>query len=75
MSAGQCEHYKQRLRDLLPFGRHSELCAYTQWQVAEMLQKAYGENYSAGDAPPCNCGFAALSAIIWAEVGTNLEPV
>lgn len=61
-------HYQQRLRDLLPYSRHKTECAYTQWQVMELLQKQRGPTYSAGPHPACSCGFAALGMIIAAEV-------
>jgi hypothetical protein len=53
------EHYKQRLRDLMRYASHKRDCKYVLYQ----------------EKPPCTCGFAALAAIVWAEVGTNDEPV
>lgn len=69
-------HYKQRLRALLTYAKHLNSCAYSQWQVQEFLQKAYGVNYSAGLRPPCDCGAAAVVAIVNAEVyDENGNPV
>lgn len=63
------EHYKQRLRDLLPYVQHTNECAYSKWRVAEFLQKSYGTAYSAGPMPACTCGCAAIVMIVQAEVG------
>lgn len=68
------QHYMDRLRSLLPYAAHKRDCAYTQWTVMEMIQKSRGEDYSAGQSPACNCGFAALGVIVWAEVGTPENP-
>lgn len=61
-------HYKARLRSLLPYAKHKDECAFIQWRIAEHLQKARGQNYSAGPMPACTCGFMALYYIILAEV-------
>lgn len=65
--AEDIEHYKQRLRDLLPYARHAEECARTKWGKRSVT-------YVVDPEPRCNCGFAALQVIVWAEVGTNREP-
>jgi hypothetical protein len=63
------QHYKARMRAMLPYMQHKHECAYSRWQVMEFLQKTYGVNYSAGPMPSCDCGAAALVAIAKAEVG------
>lgn len=69
---GQVElvaHYKARMKSMLPFMRHSNKCDHAKWQLADWLQTHYGTGYSAGPAPSCTCGAAALVAIVKAEVG------
>lgn len=63
------QHYKARMRAMLPYMRHLHDCKYARWQIMELLQKSFGPSYSAGDPPACTCGAAALMAIVQAEVG------
>lgn len=69
-------HYKQRLRDLLPFATHKPDCIYVKWTIGQYFQKHYGTGYSLGPQPNCSCGAAALIAIIQVEVyDENGKPV
>ena len=53
------EHYKKRLCDLMQYASHKKDCKYVLYR----------------EQPPCTCGFAALAAIVWSEVGVYGEPV
>lgn len=71
LQAELVDHYKARMKSMLPFMQHRITCDYAKWHTAEFLQKTYGTGYSAGPMPLCTCGAAVLMAIVEAEVGDS----